>query len=83
LSAEDEAALQRNGAGRTGGAAGAGRTGGRAAGGRSGTSGRGGRGGAGGQGGRGRKKSATAEVDHLIIEEDWLDDEGRSPAVID
>ena len=84
LSAEEEAALQRNGAaGRTGSAAGAGRTGGRGATGRSTTSGRGGRGGAGGQGSRRGKKSGNAQLDHMIIEEDWLHDEGHSPAVID
>jgi hypothetical protein len=84
LSAEEEAALQRNGAaGRTGSAAGAGRTGGRGATGRSTTSGRDGRGGAGGQGSRRGKKSGNAQLDHMIIEEDWLDDEGLSPAVID
>jgi hypothetical protein len=88
MSAEEEAALQRNGAAGRGAGAGsggtAGRTGGRGSPGRSGTSGRSGRnGGTGGQGGRGRKKGATAELDHMIIEEDWLDDEGQSPAVID
>lgn len=84
LSAEEEAALQRNGtAGRTGSTAGAGRTGGRGPAGRNSAPARGGRGGAGGQGSRGRKKSGTAELDHMIIEEDWLDDEGQSPAVID
>lgn len=86
LSAEEEAALQRNGAaGRTGGAAGAGRSGGRGSAGGSGIRGRSGRGGAaGGQGSsRGRRRGATQELDHLIIEEDWLDDEGQAPAVLD
>jgi hypothetical protein len=39
--------------------------------------------GTGGQG-RGRgKRDATATLEHMIIEEDWLDDEGHAPAVID
>jgi len=81
MSAEEEAALRNGAAGRTGGAAGAGPSG---ASGRSGTSGRTGRGaGAGGQSGRGRKKSGHAVLDHMVIEEDWLDDEGQAPAVLD
>jgi hypothetical protein len=93
LSAEVEAAMRRNGAaGRTAGAAGRGSTGAPGAG-RSGSRGTAGRGvgsgrsergaGTGGQG-RGRgKKDATATLEHMIIEEDWLDDEGHAPAVID
>ena len=76
---EEEAAAQRTG---TSGRAGAGAGAGRAGGGR-GAAGRSGRGGAGGQGTRGRKKSGHATLDHMVIEEDWLDDEGHSPAVLD
>lgn len=85
LSAEEEAAAGRSGtAARGPGSVGTGANGSRGAAGRSGAASRNGRGvGAGGQSTRGRKKGRGAEVDHLIIEEDWLDDEGRAPAVLD
>jgi hypothetical protein len=78
----------RGTAGRGGSAgAGAGRgAGGRGAGGR-GAGGRGaggrGAGGAGGRGGRKGKDDKPAEVDHLLDDHDWIDDEDGAPGVID
>jgi hypothetical protein len=72
-------------AGRAGAAgAGAGRgAAGRGAGGR-GAAGRGaGAGGAGGRGGRRGKDDKPAEVDHLLDDHDWIDDEDAAPGVID
>ena len=72
-------------AGSAGAGAGAGRGAARGAGGRgaAGRAGAGGAGGAGGRGGRTGKDDKPTEVDHLLDDHDWIDDEDAAPGVID
>lgn len=82
LTEAEEGAAARSGASRAGAAGSTSRTG-AGAGSRNGAAGRGGRGGgSAGGGSRRNKRNGSSDHDHLMIDEDWIDDEGEAPSVL-